>query len=303
MKKAILTTALALAFAGAAGGLSYAVTNNYNQANIKDLNVQIEQSQLAQKEQEKENTSLKTANKTLTDKNNELTNENKNLLEKSNEQAEKCNELENVLADFAANNNLMILETNVVDDMDDNSPIIITKTALYTQEAVNKLLNYASEDVMFATDQDGKYESKVLNITFQPSGASEAAHFNFQAGTKQSIYLHLEDFVNCEFDSINYEGELNYITIDTTQTVERVVQTPEKPTIEGYEFMGWSLTPCYSKEHAERLNYEFLDDEAIMNTIIDMDNFNLKGYRAYSSVSFYAVFKNLETGEVLRCCK
>lgn len=69
MNKALLTALLALGFGASAGGIGYVVTNNYNQANIKNLNTQIEQKETINSENE-ENISI------LTELINELKSDN-----------------------------------------------------------------------------------------------------------------------------------------------------------------------------------------------------------------------------------
>lgn len=87
MNKAILTTVLALGFGAASGGIGYAVTNNYNQADIKNLNTQVEQVQKANDEQKVQikdltsrNETLSSNNESLISQNNELTSSNESLI-------------------------------------------------------------------------------------------------------------------------------------------------------------------------------------------------------------------------------
>lgn len=93
MKKALLTTALALGFGVASGGVGYAVTNNYKQADIKNLNTKIEQVETVNAENEEKIGSLTNENITLANKNNQKDNENKTLLESVKEKQSKIDEL------------------------------------------------------------------------------------------------------------------------------------------------------------------------------------------------------------------
>lgn len=109
MKKTILATALALGFGAAAGGIGYTVTNNYNQANIKDLNTQIEQKETANADQRQEISGL---NKSI----NSLTVEKDNLIAENNNKSEsiknlqsdienKQTQIENLQKDMTAKSN------------------------------------------------------------------------------------------------------------------------------------------------------------------------------------------------------
>lgn len=87
MNKTILTTVLALCFSAAAGGVGYAVTNNYNQAKIKDLNTQVEQKETANVDQRQEISGL---NKSI----NSLTVEKDNLIAENNNKSESIKNLQ-----------------------------------------------------------------------------------------------------------------------------------------------------------------------------------------------------------------
>lgn len=82
MKGQILAGLLALTFGVAGSGVSYVVTNNYKQAEIKDLNTQVEQVVKANDNFKEENSSLKNTNSTLTKKNEQLSQEYKDLEDK-----------------------------------------------------------------------------------------------------------------------------------------------------------------------------------------------------------------------------
>lgn len=109
MNKSILATALALGFSAAAGGVGYAVTNNYNQAKIKDLNTQVEQKETANADQRQEISGL---NKSI----NSLTVEKDNLIAENNNKSEsiknlqsdienKQTQIENLQKDMTAKSN------------------------------------------------------------------------------------------------------------------------------------------------------------------------------------------------------
>lgn len=109
MKKTIFATALALGFGAAAGGVGYAVTNNYNQANIKDLNTQIEQKETVNADQRQEISGL---NKSI----NSLAMEKDNLIAENNNKSEsiknlqsdienKQTQIENLQKDMTAKSN------------------------------------------------------------------------------------------------------------------------------------------------------------------------------------------------------
>ena len=93
MKKALLTTVLTLGLSVAGGGVGYAVTNNYKQADIKNLNTKIEQVETVNAEKEEKIGSLTNENITLVSKNNQKDNENKTLLESVKEKQSKIDEL------------------------------------------------------------------------------------------------------------------------------------------------------------------------------------------------------------------
>ncbi len=84
MNKTILAIALALGFSAAAGGVGYAVTNNYNQAKIKDLNTQVEQKETANAGQRQEISGLNKHVNSLTTENIELIKEKQRIIDESN---------------------------------------------------------------------------------------------------------------------------------------------------------------------------------------------------------------------------
>lgn len=94
MKKLLLTTVLTLGLSVAGGGVGYAVTNNYKQADIKNLNTKIEQVETVNAENEEKIGSLTNENITLANKNNQKDNENKTLLESVKEKQSKIDELQ-----------------------------------------------------------------------------------------------------------------------------------------------------------------------------------------------------------------
>ena len=75
MKK-VLTTVLVLSFGAVSGGVGYAVDNNYKKADIKDLNIQVEQKETTNNEQKNEIASLNSSVNKLTTEKNELLSDN-----------------------------------------------------------------------------------------------------------------------------------------------------------------------------------------------------------------------------------
>lgn len=163
MKKTILTTALALAFAGAAGGLSYAVTNNYNQAEIKDLTTQVEQ--------------VKKDNEDLTAK-----------LENGKSKSE--------VEQFAEENVAMFVNISYV--YPDGTPF--TKNFMLLDE--DSLKNYLQKDYMYGqAGQLGLVaDLYVKGASLTPDGEF-IDNVNFVPGGFINLYLHFRD--SYKFISVN----------------------------------------------------------------------------------------------------
>lgn len=130
MKKIILATALTVGFSGAAGGIGYAVTNNYNQAKIKDLNTQIEQKVTVNENQRQEISRL---NKSI----NSLMVEKDNLIAENNDKSES---IENLQLDIANKQtqieNLqkdMVAKSNEIETL--NSQILSNNTQIQNLQA------------------------------------------------------------------------------------------------------------------------------------------------------------------------
>ena len=130
MKKAFLTTAAAISFCIAAGGIGYTVTNNYNQANIKDLNTQIEQKETTNADQRQEISGL---NKYI----NSLTVEKDNLIAENNNKSESIknlqSDIENKQTQIENLQNDMTAKSNKIETL--NSQISSNNTQISNLQA------------------------------------------------------------------------------------------------------------------------------------------------------------------------
>lgn len=263
MKKTILTTALALAFAGAAGGLSYAVTNNYNQAEIKDLTTQVEQ--------------VKKDNEDLTAKNESLSTSNEELSKKAQDYADRIEELENgqsksELEQFAEEKNAMFANISYV--YPDGTPYT-TNFMLIDEDSFKY---YLQKDYLYG--QAGQL-GLVADLYIKGASLTPDGEFidnvNFVPGGFINLYLHLRD--SYKFISVN---------IATTEGVKseaylvsngEVVNYTE-PTLEGYTFKGWATIDPIGTD---------TPDADIFNSLVDI-NSATNSIPDGSTIYLYAVF-------------
>lgn len=310
MKKALIITALALGFGAAAGGLGYVVTNNYNQANIKNLNSQIEQLNTKNDDIVKLTSkinSLTSQKNELVSKNQELTAEVSHLQELCNEadgknndlvskieslnsqisanedqisqlktdiaeMEEKINSLNSaaITQDFLVQNNLAIVEFT---NYRANGEFVETSTNLMSQSVFEETISKSYYDYWNNLEGKDEYLNYAkYSLTGKLDDCIEPENIQFTPG-----YIHVCRWIE-HGNFIFFMNGSETFHKKLVKTAEDIANIPS-PTREGYEFIGWSIydpSSTAADTLSNNLNGVEIVDTTMENTLVNL----------------YAVFKN-----------